>query len=238
MPSLKNQIRSTSVSQLFSDATWLTLADSPPDNFANVDYDDSSWSSAFMISPYPLWHKKVKPVSQDPSAELLLSGNWIWTTEMNNTAQAIPPAIRAFRKKVMSPYDQMAISANISVTVDDTFTFFVNGKAIGNAPVNKTSWGTGFFFPNVPMDPNVNVFAISATNLFDASKTDGESPGSALVGISMMYVGSEGVSLTNLAPAASTNTGSNDTPNTIPIANSILKTALSVRTSFIITASS
>jgi hypothetical protein len=224
MPSLQNQIRSSSVSQLFSDATWLTLADSPPNNFADVDYDDSSWSSAFIISPYPLWHKVVQPVSQDPSAELLLSGSWIWTTEMNNTAQAIPPAIRPFRKKVMSPADQVAVSANISVTVDDTFTFFVNGKAIGNAPATQTSWGTGFFFPDVPMNPSVNVFAISATNLNDAT------PGSVLVGISMVYV--------DVSVTASANTGGNDAPNTTAISNSILKTALSVRTSFLITAAS
>jgi hypothetical protein len=237
MPSFQNQIHSTSVSQIFSDATWLTLADSPPNNFAIVDYDDSSWSSAFIISPYPLWHAQVVPESQDPSANLLLSGDWIWTTEMNNTAGSIAPAIRPFRKKVVSPTGQTAVSANISIAVDDTFTLFVNGKDIGSAPTTNPDWRIGYFFPDVPMDPRVNVFAISATNQFYPYSADGESSGNVLVGISMVYAISEDASVSNPTMATSSNPASK-TPDAVTSSNSILKTALSVRTSLIITVTS
>jgi hypothetical protein len=207
MAFLQNHIRSTSVSQIFSDASWLTLADSPPKDFADVDYDDSSWSSAFIISPYTLWHNVVVPVSQDPSANLLLKGDWIWTTEMNNTAKAIPPATRPFRKKVTSAPGQTAVSANISIAVDDTFTLFVNGKMVGSARTTNPDWRIGYFFPDVPMDPSVNVFAISAINQPDPRIADGESTGNVLVGISMGYVDSEDASVSNIASVASSSIG-------------------------------
>jgi hypothetical protein len=184
----QSQVDSTSVSQIFSDASWLTLADSPPNNFADVNYDDSSWSSAFIISPYPLWHNKIVPESQDPSAALLLSGDWIWTAEMNDTDRSIPPTTRPFRKKMTSPPGQTAVSANISIAVDDTFILFVNGKYIGSAPTTNPDWRIGYFFPDVPMDPNINVFAISATNQFSPFSSDGNSTGNVLVAISMVYV--------------------------------------------------
>jgi hypothetical protein len=233
MPSFQNHIRSTSVSQIFSDATWLTLADSPPNNFSSLDYDDSSWASAFVISPYILWHDVVVPVGHDPSADLLLNGDWIWTIEMNNTAGVIPPATRPFRKKVISPPGQTAVSANISIAADDTFTLFVNGKAIGSAPTLNPDTRIGYFFPDVPMDHSVNVFAISATNQIDTHIAGGESAGSVLVGISMVYAGSD-ASFSNTAPAASGNTGSS-TPSAVTSLNSVLKTALFVSTSFIVT---
>jgi hypothetical protein len=218
--SSQSQIGSTSVSQIFSDESWVTLADSPPNNFADVDYDDSSWSSAFVISPYSLWHPEVVSESQDPSADLLLSGDWIWTTEMNNSLRQIPPATRPFRKKVISPTGQTAVSANISIAVDDTFTFFVNGKDIGSAPTMNPDWRIGYFFPNVPMDSSINVFAISAINQYYG----GDSPASVLVGISMLYAQAP---VSNLGPAASsvTSTGANSE------SNPVLKTAQSVRTS-------
>jgi hypothetical protein len=231
MPSLQNQIRSTSISQIFSDATWLTLTDSPTNDFTNVDYDDSSWSSAFIILPYALWKSVVKPVYQDPSALLLFRGDWIWTTEMNNTARLILPSTRPFQKKVMSPPGQIAVSANISISVDDTFTFFVNGKDIGSRPT-EPNVGIQYFFPNVVMDPSVNVFAISATNLPVLGRPLGESNGSVLVGISMVY---DEASVSSHAPTTSSDTS---IPSAATSLNSVLNTALSVRAPFIITTES
>jgi hypothetical protein len=228
MPFFHNQIRSTSVSQIFSDQTWLTLTDSPPNNFAEVDYDDSSWSSAFIIAPYALFDNSVVSESQDSSASLLFSGDWIWTTEMNNTANQIPPATRPFRKKVVSPTGQTAVSANISIAVDDAFTLFVNGKYIGNSPSTNPDWRVGYFFPEVPLDPNVNVFALSATNVLYPGSANGESSGNVLVGISMVYADSKAdLTVSSLAPAASNNAGS--APDVATGANSVLRTTLSVR---------
>jgi hypothetical protein len=205
MPFLRNRIRSTSVSQILSDDTWLTLADFPPNNFSEVDFDDSSWSSAFIISPYPLWDNSVMPESDDPSAYLLFKGDWIWTTEMNNTARQIPPATRPFRKKVISPTGQTAVSANISIAVDDTFTLFVNGNDIGHAPSTNPDWRVGYFFPGIPLDPSVNVFAISATNVYYPGSGTGESSGNVVVGISIVYADPEANS--TVVPVASGGSG-------------------------------
>jgi hypothetical protein len=191
MPFFHNQIRANSVSQILSDDTWLTLTENPPSNFAEVDYDDSSWSSAYVISPYALFANSVSSESQDPSASLLFSGDWIWTTEMNNSARQIPPMTRPFRKKVTSPTGQTAVSANISIAVDDTFTLFVNGKEIGSSQSkNLADWQIGYFYPDVLLDPSANVFAISATNVFYPDSGTGESSGNVLVGISLVYADS------------------------------------------------
>jgi hypothetical protein len=225
MPSFQSQIRSTSISPIFSDGTWRTLIDSPPDNFAGVDYDDSSWPPAFVIGPYATFENNFVPVSQDPFATLFFKGEWIWTTEMNNTARVAPPAVRPFRKKVISPSGQIAVSANISIAVDDKFTFFVNGENIGNTTKHSK---IGYFFPNVPLDPSVNIFAISAINIFTPSP-NGINPAGVVVGISMVYADDDDAPVSNPTPTVSA--PSSSTAGAAASSDSVLETTLSVRTS-------
>jgi hypothetical protein len=131
---------------------------------------------------------------------------------------------------VTSPPGQTAVSANISIAVDDTFTLFVNGKMVGSARTTNPDWRIGYFFPDVPMDPSVNVFAISAINQPDPRIADGESTGNVLVGISMGYVDSEDASVSNIASVASSSIGGSTPSGTATGSTSVLKTVLPVRT--------
>ncbi|KAJ7905737.1 lectin [Mycena olivaceomarginata] len=85
------------------------------------------------------------------------TSQWIWTNEVS--AGNAPIGARAFRKDFVPPLGKTPIQADIAITVDNSFTLYVNGGQVG----------TGGDFTNaerfcVPLRSCLNVFAVTAVN--------------------------------------------------------------------------
>ncbi|KAJ7611599.1 hypothetical protein FB45DRAFT_940389 [Roridomyces roridus] len=86
------------------------------------------------------------------------ASTWIWTNELSGGNA--PVGSRAFRKDFVAPVGKTPVQADIIMTVDNTFTLYVNGIPVGG----------GDYFPLaqrfcVPLSPRLNVFAVTATNV-------------------------------------------------------------------------
>ncbi|KAJ7168303.1 lectin [Mycena crocata] len=82
---------------------------------------------------------------------------WIWTNEVSS-GQA-PVGTRAFRKTFTAPLGKRPIQADIILSVDNGLTLYVNGAQVGT--------GGDFRFAErfcVPLQPCLNVFAVTAAN--------------------------------------------------------------------------
>ncbi|PPQ72388.1 hypothetical protein CVT26_006748 [Gymnopilus dilepis] len=84
------------------------------------------------------------------------SSSWIWTNEVRNGAAA---ASRAFRNDWCPPQGKVPSAASIIITVDNAFTLFLNGNAVGSA----SDWTTVQSYC-VTLEAGCNTFAVDATN--------------------------------------------------------------------------
>ncbi|KAJ7184329.1 lectin [Mycena filopes] len=85
------------------------------------------------------------------------ASKWIWTNEVS--AGNAPVGSRAFRKDFVAPQGKTPVQADIILTVDNSLTLYVNGAEVG----------TGGDFTKaerfcVPLQPCLNVFAVTGTN--------------------------------------------------------------------------
>ncbi len=86
---------------------------------------------------------------------------WIWFPE-GNPAERAPVCTRYFRRVFELPEDEATGSANIEITADDQFDFFINGRQAGKGD----GWGApktiavGAF-----LKPGKNVLAVEARNV-------------------------------------------------------------------------
>ncbi|KAF9459417.1 hypothetical protein BDZ94DRAFT_1020793 [Collybia nuda] len=111
------------------------------------------------------------------------SSSWIWTTE---TDPPNAPALdRAFRSTFISPVGKVATSAIILLSVDDRFSFYVNGNLVGTSPTTPDNWKNAHVYI-VTLAPTTNVFAIRGTNLPDVN-IGGPSPAGVLAAIQVNF---------------------------------------------------
>ncbi|KAJ7491236.1 lectin [Mycena latifolia] len=85
------------------------------------------------------------------------ASQWIWTNDVSDGAA--PTGARAFRKDFVAPQGKTPVQAEIVMVVDDSFTLFVNGAEVGT--------GGDFTVSErfcVPLQPCLNVFAVTAVN--------------------------------------------------------------------------
>ncbi|KAJ7043111.1 lectin [Mycena alexandri] len=85
------------------------------------------------------------------------ASKWIWTNEVSGGNA--PVGARAFRKDFTAPLGKTPVQADIIITVDNSFSLYVNGAEVG---------GGGDFLKAerfcVPLHPCLNVFAVTAVN--------------------------------------------------------------------------
>jgi hypothetical protein len=125
----------------------------------------------------------------------------------------VPASARPFRKTVSAPSGKKAMYANVSITTDNQFSLYVNGKFIGSSSniANSTysSWQSAAFYPMVELEPDANVFAVAALN--DAAiapntqENTNPSPAGVLAGITIA-----------LADADANVTSANANPSAVP----------------------
>ncbi|KAJ7491157.1 lectin [Mycena latifolia] len=85
------------------------------------------------------------------------ASQWIWTNDVS--ASVAPTGARAFRKDFVAPQGKTPVQAEIIMVADDSFTLFVNGAEVGA--------GGDFTVSErfcVPLQPCLNVFAVTAVN--------------------------------------------------------------------------
>ncbi|KAJ7105875.1 bacterial alpha-L-rhamnosidase-domain-containing protein [Mycena epipterygia] len=111
------------------------------------------------------------------------SASWIWASEPS--PPNAPPGDVALRFTYATPAGKTPTSATVVMTVDDRFTFYVNGALIGSSPNVTDIWMSAQIFRNVNLSPSPGssssstLFAIRATNLPDVS-TGGAGPAGVL----------------------------------------------------------
>ncbi|KAJ6541432.1 hypothetical protein B0H19DRAFT_886758, partial [Mycena capillaripes] len=138
---------------IVSDKSWLAFG-SVPRGCQDTSFDDSRWTGAVEEGAYGTapWGQVVIPTVTPQSSVLT---NSIWTAGVPAPLGSYP-----FRLTWTPPPRQTAISASITVAIDDEYLFFVNGKLVAG--------GYGYqliqqFTIYIPPAPKV-VFAVNATN--------------------------------------------------------------------------
>ncbi|KAF8191421.1 hypothetical protein K438DRAFT_1590860 [Mycena galopus ATCC 62051] len=83
------------------------------------------------------------------------ASQWIWTNPAGNA----PVGTDAFRKDFVAPLGKTPVQADIIMTADNAFTLYVNGGEVGTG--GDYRYAERFC---VPLQPCLNVFAVTAIN--------------------------------------------------------------------------
>lgn len=138
----------------------------------------SDWGSSLWIG---------KPQSDNTVPDAVVSSfkaaSWIW--DAVSASPNSPPGDRAFRYTFTSPAGKTTSSAAILISVDDQYTFYVDGELIGASPNITDSWESAQFF-NVSINSTSTVFAVRGTNLPDVA-TGGAGPAGLIAGIQITF---------------------------------------------------
>ena len=138
--------------------------------------------STLQLSNTPFPHRRVgkgrvflnrqphrSPTASASESEPLDGAKWIWFDE-GDPAAAAPVARRYFRRSFVLPDGASVESATASLTADNTFELFVNGKRIGTGDnfheVSEFQIGT-------QLKPGTNVLAVVVDNGGDAPNPAG-----------------------------------------------------------------
>ncbi|KIJ34430.1 hypothetical protein M422DRAFT_92931, partial [Sphaerobolus stellatus SS14] len=112
----------------------------------------------------------------------LTNSFWIWTNELTPSAGTpkgiAPTGARAFRRVAITPPDKVPAAASILIAVDDEYTLWVDGNVVGTGADYQIAQAYC-----VVLSPFCyNVFAVKATNDFDAPN-----PAGVLAAIEIIY---------------------------------------------------
>ncbi|KAF5317533.1 hypothetical protein D9619_013227 [Psilocybe cf. subviscida] len=146
----------------------------------------SGWLTAQVVNAYgagPWGTQVIIPTSVSTSDLTFDNSLWIWSTE--SSPPNAPPGQHAFRKAFNAPSGKTLQSASVILTVDDGFTFYVNGQPIGESPNETDAWKSGQRF-TAPLSGTSAVFAVNATNLPDVN-SGGASPAGLLATIRVTF---------------------------------------------------
>lgn len=171
-------------SVLSSDASWRSIKVIPT-NFQSPSLDDSQWAAAAVLSQYGSgpWGTQVAVLTDTAPTINLADSTWIWSSE---TASPNAPAQpRAFRKTFPTPSGKTVKSAFVLLTVDDGFTFYVNGVIVGSSPNQTDAWRSAQPF-TVALSGSSTLFAVRGNNLPDVN-SGGDSPAGLLAAIQITY---------------------------------------------------
>ncbi|KAL0946794.1 hypothetical protein HGRIS_012967 [Hohenbuehelia grisea] len=109
-------------------------------------------------------NKCMNRAPKDPRPAFDLNGAiGIWSTDFNPKNFHAPIGTRIFRKKITTPKRRgmCAVKARIIAFADDSLKFYVNGKVVGEAALQKKPVVTSF---DAVLNPSENVFLIEGLN--------------------------------------------------------------------------
>lgn len=142
------------------------------------DADDkpSAWSGPALwtmglLAPDQWQAKWISLESKEmkQQVDVLKDAQWIWAPE-GNPAQSTPVGKRYFRTTVTIPAGRKVTKAMLTITADNGFTAFVNGKEAGSGSNFKNAETLDIANHLVP---GANVIAVEATNVGDAPNPAG-----------------------------------------------------------------
>ena len=125
----------------------------------------SAWSkptlwSMGLLAPTD-WQGQWIGLDQGEDTYELDGAKWIWFPE-GNPAESAPVSTRYFRRTFELPSNEVVHAATITMTVDDQFHLFVNGRAAGNG----NSWASPRTIAiGALLQPGKNVLAVEARNV-------------------------------------------------------------------------
>ncbi|KAJ7669238.1 hypothetical protein DFH06DRAFT_1180349 [Mycena polygramma] len=170
---------------LVTDATWLASRNIPDDFPTWVDVSGlPQFVPAVVAGPYGMqpWGNPVSFANPVPLS--LDNSTWIWSAP--NASRNAEVGIVGFRKTVPSPAGKRAVSANILLTADNTFSLLVNGIHIGAPPgVTAAQWRYAQQFTNVSLNSTSNVFTVIAENL--QGSVTANNPAGFIAAIEVLY---------------------------------------------------
>ncbi|KAJ7269728.1 hypothetical protein C8J57DRAFT_1607445 [Mycena rebaudengoi] len=150
-----------------SDSSWLAASTIPADFPHNFESNFAPSAVAGLYGTAPWGYRVSLPPAQSLDPLNLTGSNWIWSTPNATTSAAVETV--GFRRTVVTPVGKVAESATILITVDNTFSFYVNGIFIGSPPhdpnfADTTSvWRYAQQF-TVPLNATANTFTVIAQN--------------------------------------------------------------------------
>ncbi|KAG7444051.1 uncharacterized protein BT62DRAFT_921344 [Guyanagaster necrorhizus] len=133
---------------IVSDSSWKTLKAVAPGGWTSPSFDDSAWTAADVEGP-----SKPRP------GELR---HWLQTNESVSSGSP-PRGHRPFRKTFTSPYGKAAVCGTVVLSMEGSYTLYVNGKPIGTG----SDWTAMQAYSILQLDPGVSVVAVDGENLRD-----------------------------------------------------------------------
>jgi len=130
--------------------------------FEQLSFDDSAWATAIVKAAYPDAPYDTVALASDPPVIPLNLGQlpWFWTDAIPASG-TIPAGSRAFRRTFTPLPGQVPMSATIIITVDDSYTLWVNNVEVGT---NNGFSTAEQYTVNFVSAPSEIVFAVLATN--------------------------------------------------------------------------
>jgi hypothetical protein len=146
--------------EIVTDTSWRTnpwVA-----GFEQLSFDDTTWPTAIVKVAYPGAPYDTAAIASDPPIIPLNLGQlpWFWTDAIPASG-TIPAGSRAFRRTFTPLPGQVPMSASIIITVDDSYTLWVNNVEIGT---NNGFSTAEQYTVNFVSAPSEIVFAVLATN--------------------------------------------------------------------------
>ncbi|PBK60159.1 hypothetical protein ARMSODRAFT_982516 [Armillaria solidipes] len=142
---------------IVTDSTWKTLKSVAPGGWTSPSFDDSAWIAADVegSSTASPWG-----TPRLPPAINMTTAAWLQTNEDVSSGSA-PRGHRPFRKTFTSPYGKAAVCGKVVLSVEDSYTLYVNGKTIGTG----SGWTAMQAYSIPQLDPDVNVVAVNGANV-------------------------------------------------------------------------
>ncbi|KAJ7745194.1 hypothetical protein DFH07DRAFT_977710 [Mycena maculata] len=133
-----------------------------------------------------LWDGQVFKKRDTFSTSVLFLASWIWLPEPDLLTTA-PLGNAAFIKTFATPAGKTAASAVIAITVDNNYTLWVNGQAIGESGPGEYAWQTAQVF-EAQLNATANVFSVLGDNAqLPANNPGSANPAGLLAAIQVLY---------------------------------------------------
>ena len=160
-PSLSGYPRCDLEIRELSEGLWGGM---PPDS-------QRQWNERRVGKGRLLWRGKPKEsrAAPAPQSEPLDGAKWIWFDEGNPSVTA-PVAQRYFRRVLVLPDKAQVESATASLTADNTFELWVNGRSAGKGDNFRE---VAEFEIGARLKPGTNILAVAAENGGDAPNPAG-----------------------------------------------------------------
>ncbi|KAJ7440127.1 hypothetical protein FB451DRAFT_990262, partial [Mycena latifolia] len=174
-----------------SDTSWRVTADIPTD--FPLPLETTAFTTAAVLAPYGSgpWGNDATLASPDPAPLNLSASAWLWSNP-NASTVSVPVGNTGFRKVMSAPIGKIATSAQVLLTVDNSFDLFVNGRFVGSPPYDSIvpgvvpAWNYAQLF-TAGLDAETNVFVVIAKKIANPDVPDGPSPPGFIATIRIFY---------------------------------------------------